>query len=71
MKVKELIKALQDYDQELDVRLYCDHGQVPMSLFCHDTGYIEEETYMPEEIHKDDYDKDYHLDAVKVLILGA
>jgi hypothetical protein len=71
MKVKELIKELQELGddlQDLQVRLVCDHGQTPMKPFDVAEGYVDDlKTYMPEEIHPDDADEDSH----KVVVIAG
>lgn len=65
MKVKELLKLLTEVDQELTVRLVTDHGQTPMECTGFGEGYIDEDSYMPEEVHTDDVCED----TIKVFIL--
>lgn len=67
MKVKDLIKALAELDQDVEVRLECDHGQVAMT--CNWVGYIyiREDEYMADEVHKDDLEGD----EIKVVVLEA
>lgn len=67
MKVRELIEILIEQDQELEVRLIADHGQVPMALTGVQYSYIEEDSYMPEEISQEDYEK-FGV-GIKVLML--
>jgi hypothetical protein len=55
MNVGQLKELLEDYEDSLQVRLLTDHGQTPMSASGYGLGYIDEDTYMPEEVHKDDF----------------
>jgi hypothetical protein len=68
MKVAELKKILEDVDETLDVRLYADHSQTPMRLYCYGYSRINEDSYMPEEL--DEEDEEYE-NGIKVFILGA
>lgn len=69
MKVKDLIEELKKADGELQVRLVCDHGQIPMSCDRLGVGYITEDSYMPDEIHPDDYAEGEYDGAVTCLML--
>lgn len=70
MNVQELINILEQVeDKSLQVRLECDHGQVPMKLNGQCISYIEGDIYMPDGVHPDDFDE--YPDAVKVFCLEA
>lgn len=71
MKIKELIRALERQDQELQVRLVCNHGQALMECFSGEIGYIEEDSYMPDEIHPDDYNEEDYPTAQRVFVLAG
>ena len=69
MKIKDLVELLQEQDQELQVRLVTDYGQTPMEWYHAGEGYISEDSFMPDEIHPDDYNEEEYPDAVKVFVL--
>lgn len=46
MKVKELIEKLQEVDQDLDVRIWAEHGQHDMMV---DDASIQYSYYSPDE----------------------
>lgn len=55
MKVKDLKKLLENVNEDLQVRLVCDHGQSLMVLTGEGVGYIKNiDDYYGEEIDKDD-----------------
>lgn len=58
MKVKDLIKQLQEMDGECQVRVIADHGQTLMQAEGAEYSYLLNEDideYMPEnEYHEDD-----------------
>jgi hypothetical protein len=45
MKVKDLIAALQEFDPNLEVYGYCDHGQTPEKVSPPSEIYAEEDSY--------------------------
>jgi hypothetical protein len=45
MKVKELIAALQKFDQELEVYGCCDHGQTPEKVSPPSEIYVKGDSY--------------------------
>jgi hypothetical protein len=53
MKVKDLIKLLSEFDPDLDVRIYTDHGQhhMPATNTC--LGYAVGSEYMLEGAYDD------------------
>ena len=67
MLVRELIEKLKECDQETEVRLLTDHGQCCMRVNGVDHGFIEDNGYMPAEVHEDDADED----NPEVVILSA
>ena len=67
MTVGELIEVLAKIDPLLPVRIIADHGQVPMALTGVQYSYIEEDSYMPEEMSQEDYEK-FGV-GIKVLML--
>ena len=71
MKVSELIKELQLLPQGLQVRISADHGQTPMASTWIGEGYIDEDSYMPEELSQEDVqaDPESYGDAIKVVII--
>lgn len=69
MKVKELIEELQKLDQDLNVRLECDHGQYAMTANGVGETYVDDDTvHMADEIHPDDFVDGEHD---KVVIIQA
>lgn len=53
MKVKELIKKLQEVNQDLDVRVWADHGQADMKAGYVSVQYSEDDEYMIEGSYSD------------------
>lgn len=67
MKVKDLIEQLSEFDPELDVRVYADHGQCDMPAASTCLAYAIEDEYMIdgsyydlEEFIEDTECKDYY-----------
>lgn len=55
MKIKEVIKVLQEQDPELEVVLYCDHGQTLMKVSGWGAGYVEDlSQHMLEESEEEE-----------------
>lgn len=54
---------------ELQVRLITDHGQVLMKAEHIETTYMEEDTYMSDEIHEDDLDE--WENPIKVIVIAG
>ena len=50
MKVKELIALLREFDADQEVYVYADHGQTLLRSGFVVTGYVNEITWMPDEI---------------------
>lgn len=67
MTKKELIEHLKDIPDDTQIRLIADHGQIPMKLTGCGYGYIEEDSYMPEERDAEELEGD----ELKVLVLEA
>lgn len=67
MKVKELIEKLQDEDQDLEVRLLTDHGQVLMTCNGAGEGWIREDEYMADEVSIEELTPE----DIKVFVLEA
>ena len=61
MKVKDLIEQLSEFDPNLDVRIYADHGQhhMPATNTC--LGYAVESEYMLDGAY---YDLDEFIEDV-------
>jgi len=53
MKVKDLIEKLSQFDPDLDVRIYADHGQHEMPATNTCLGYAAESEYMLEGAYYD------------------
>lgn len=69
MKVKDLIAALQLMPQELQVYLYCDHGQTPEKTSGPQVYYTDELTYNLEIFGIDDFDREeYNLNVPFVML---
>lgn len=71
MNVKELIEELQKYPEDMQVRLYTDHGQIPMKPGDVSKAYIEEDSYMPSEVEEADYLNGDFPDAIPVIFIDA
>lgn len=70
MNVQELIDILNKVEnKELQVRLVSDHAQCPMKCNGSGLGYIDGDSYLPDEIHVDDLDQ--YEGAKEVFILEA
>jgi len=67
MKVKDLKKLLEDADENLDVRVIADHGQVAMLCNTASEEYIDSDEYMAEHVHPDAVDEETD---VKVFLIG-
>lgn len=64
MKVWQLKEILEDVDENLEVYVYADHGQMTMSASFAGIQHVEELIYSTETIHEDDLEE--FPDAVKV-----
>lgn len=72
MRATDIIKQLNKLVKEhgnLDVRLWCDHGQSMMQVDEVCISYIDEDVYMAEDIHEDDLVN--HPEAIKVINISA
>lgn len=73
MTLNELInKAIKLQEKgygDLQVRLITDHGQVLMKAEHIETTYMEEDTYMEDEIHEDDLDE--WENPIKVIVIAG
>lgn len=72
MKASDIIKDLEKLVEkhgDLDVRLYCDHGQSMMGATEVCTCYIDEDQWMAE--HLDEEDLEDYPDAIKVIEINA
>lgn len=66
LELKKIIDELPEEDMELDVRVLADHGQTPMRADFAEVGYIDQDTYMPDEVNPEDAGDD----CFKVFIIG-
>ena len=62
MKVKQLIEHLQNFDPNLEVFVYADHGQmpqkasIPQMIYLEDQNHYMTEDYTTYEEEADEYD---------------
>jgi hypothetical protein len=66
MKVRELIKQLENLDPEMEVRVEADHGQYAMSATWVGEEYIYESEYMAECVAEEDLDPEEHIKIVLI-----
>lgn len=64
MKVWQLKEILEGVDENLEVYVYADDGQMSMTASFAGIQYVEELVYSTETIHEDDLEE--FPDAVKV-----
>ena len=64
MKVWQLKEILEGVDENLEVYVYADHGQMSMTASFAGIQYVEELVYSTETIHEDDLDD--RPDAIEI-----
>lgn len=67
--IKEALKLQDKGYGEHQVRLITDHGQVLMEAEHIETTYIEEDTYMADEIHEEYLDE--WENPIKVIVIAG
>lgn len=67
MKVKELIALLREFDADQEVYLHADHGQTLIQSGFVSTGYVQDLTWMPDEVPCEEVEDDDPAHEVVVI----